>query len=50
MVILTKNHQGWKSSPKPVTPGMYRTGKEQLINAGLKGAADIMPKAETQLG
>ncbi|MFH7027539.1 MAG: RNA-guided endonuclease InsQ/TnpB family protein [Heteroscytonema crispum UTEX LB 1556] len=42
--------EGWKPSGKRVKRGMYRTGKEILINADLNGAANIMRKVETQLG
>jgi len=42
--------EGWKPSGKRVKRGMYRTGKGQLINADLNGAANILRKVETQLG
>jgi IS605 OrfB family transposase len=42
--------EGWKPSGKRVKRGMYRTGKGQLVNADLNGAANIMRKVETQLG
>ncbi|NEO91420.1 MAG: IS200/IS605 family element transposase accessory protein TnpB [Moorea sp. SIO3G5] len=42
--------QGWKESGKRVRRGLYRSAKNELINADCNGASNILRKVVTQLG
>ncbi|WAN69104.1 transposase [Moorena producens JHB] len=42
--------QGWKESGKRVKRGLYRSAKNELINADCNGASNILRKVVTQLG